>query len=446
MKDSLTQLFLFKRSADHPVALGKNGEVFTWQRFHTDLCSVSAMLTESRQQRWALCFKNSYWFAVSLFALATSGKEILIPSNLTSQNVLSTIRTHYDAILTDLIFETDAPTVMPMAERFSPCDCELSVHNTKVTLFTSGSTAEASAIEKSLENLATEIAVLKELFGQETAKGEYYATVSHQHIYGLLFRVLLPLSIGQPFTCFALEYPDQIVRAASEQRVLISSPAHLKRLECKETPGYKAIFSSGGPLPYVAAQTCERLLKSLPFEIFGSSETGGIGWRQQKSTDTPWRPLSGVNVAVNKDHRMQVKSPFIDNESWYTTSDRIQLLDNGTFHLQGRCDRIIKISEKRISLEDIEYCLRELEPVEDVVALPIERNGRIEVCAVIRLSASGRSTLAEQGKLAMTRAMRHTLAGKIEPVGVPRRFRFVEGIPVNSQGKLVLATLVELFD
>ncbi len=45
----------------------------------------------------------------------------------------------------------------------------------------------------------------------------------------------------------------------------------------------RAIFSSGGPLPFEVAQESKRLLGPVPIEVYGSSETGGIAWR---SSDT----------------------------------------------------------------------------------------------------------------------------------------------------------------
>ncbi|MCV6071529.1 AMP-binding protein, partial [Escherichia coli] len=71
--------------------------------------------------------------------------------------------------------------------------------------------------------------------------------------------------------------------------MLVSSPALLKRLNEEHNPvAIRCVFSSGGPLPNQAAQHSHLLFGSLPIEVFGSTETGGIAYRQQHVASTPW--------------------------------------------------------------------------------------------------------------------------------------------------------------
>ena len=58
-----------------------------------------------------------------------------------------------------------------------------------LVLYTSGRTGVAQAITKKLGQLAREVATLERQFGQIAATAEILSTVSHQHIYGLLFRM-----------------------------------------------------------------------------------------------------------------------------------------------------------------------------------------------------------------------------------------------------------------
>src|SRR5262249_8163800 len=113
-----------------------------------------------------------------------------------------------------------------------------------------------------------------------------WATVTHQHIYGLLFRVLWPLAAGRPFAAGRLVFNEEIAHRVAGPAVLVASPAHLRRLP--ETvdwspvrAGLRAVFSSGGPLPPEAADATLALLGVAPVEVYGSSETGGVAWRQR---------------------------------------------------------------------------------------------------------------------------------------------------------------------
>src|SRR5690606_27170940 len=120
----------------------------------------------------------------------------------------------------------------------------------------------------------------------------FVSTVSHQHIYGLLFTVLWPTLTGRAVTPQRLEYPEELERdLAAHDSVLISSPAHLKRLfgGRRWATQARAIFSSGGPLGADASKLAAEVTGLAPIEVFGSSETGGIAWRQ--GSTSPWTAL-----------------------------------------------------------------------------------------------------------------------------------------------------------
>ncbi len=57
-----------------------------------------------------------------------------------------------------------------------------------LVLYTSGSTGTAQAIPKKLAQLGAEVAALETQFGALLGAADITATVSHQHIYGLLFQ------------------------------------------------------------------------------------------------------------------------------------------------------------------------------------------------------------------------------------------------------------------
>ena len=61
-------------------------------------------------------------------------------------------------------------------------------------------------------------------------------------------------------------------------------------------------------------------------------------------------------------------------------------------------------------------------------------------------SAAGLGELNKNGKLALNKRLKQVLAGQFEAVCMPRKFRYVDELPVNSQGKYVFAELEKLFD
>ena len=82
-----------------------------------------------------------------------------------------------------------------------------------LVVFTSGSTGAPTPIAKQLSQLTSEIAALEEQFGAPLGDAEILATVSHQHIYGLLFRVLWPLAEGRPLHAERHEFPETLAPA-----------------------------------------------------------------------------------------------------------------------------------------------------------------------------------------------------------------------------------------
>ena len=79
-------------------------------------------------------------------------------------------------------------------------------------------------------------------------------------------------------------------------------------------------------------------------------------------------------------------------------------------------------------------------------ALVVLPQFKSQLGAVITLSALGRSVHQEQGKLSINNALKAHLLTQFERVTLPRRWRYPETLPLNTQGKRVVAQLVELFD
>ncbi|WP_257981342.1 AMP-binding protein, partial [Aeromonas salmonicida] len=313
------------------------------------------------------------------------------------------------------------------------------------TLFSSGSTGEPKAIPKAWPQLEAELRVQMALWGQALADTRVLASVSHQHIYGLLFRILLPLALGRPFDRRSIDYPEQLA-VQTAPWVLIASPAFLSRLDpAIPAAGCRLIVSSGGPLQPGDAHQARALLGQLPVEIFGSSETGGIGWRQRNQAQTPWATLPGVEVRVGPDQGLLLRSPFLAEGDWLACADRI-LMKGAGFELLGRQDRVIKLEEKRISLDEVEARLQALPEVELAAVLPLQQGQRQILGAVLVLSEVGVARWAELGQGRFLLALRQQLRPWLEPVALPRSLRRVESMPVNAQGKRPWPQLKELFD
>jgi hypothetical protein len=216
--------------------------------------------------------------------------------------------------------------------------------------------------------------------------------------------------------------------------------------------GVRAVFSSGGALPPEAAHAACVQLGQAPIEIFGSSETGGIAWRQsaealpsalQPEKQPAWQPLPGVAWRV-VEGQLEVASPHLPTQEWWRTCDRVQADPAGGFVLLGRADRIVKVEERRVSLTALEHQLQALPAVADARVLLLD-GARAQLAAVLCLTAEGAHTLQAIGRRAFIVQLHTALASSQDAVTRPRRWRFVDAMPTNAQGKTPDAALRALF-
>ena len=147
-----------------------------------------------------------------------------------------------------------------------------------VEFFTSGTSGGNKRVPKCLRHLDDEVAVLEELFGESLGDARVVSTVSHQHIYGTLFRVLWPLAVGRPFSSRTYLHGSEVVgRLAEQQSVLVSTPVQLKAMADSAVltgVSVAAIFSSGAPLDEGSAVAVAQATGAPVTEIIGSTETG----------------------------------------------------------------------------------------------------------------------------------------------------------------------------
>ncbi|PIA73551.1 AMP-binding protein [Ectopseudomonas toyotomiensis] len=388
---------------------------------------LAAALQARGVQRVALYLEDAAELAIALLGAWRAGVEVLLPADAQVQT-RQRLTSQVDLWLDD-IAELDAEP-LPGAP-LQPEHCRL-------TLCTSGSSGEPKLIDKSLAQLANEVEALERLWGQNLGQATVLGSVACQHIYGLLFRLLWPLCAGRPLYRRALPFPEDLQQASLSQTdfVWVASPALLKRmgdnLDWSALSCVKQVFSSGGALPSEAAESLHERLGQWPTEIYGSSETGGIGWRQG---DTAWLPFPGVELSLDETGALRIASPYLPAGHIEQSADAAEIGADGRFVLRGRLDRIIKLEEKRISLPMLEQALISHDWVTDA-RLGVIQEGRAFLGAVLALSPNGVHVLRNQGRRSVTETLRRHLAEHCETIALPRRWRLLLELPYSSQGKL----------
>ncbi|PTA48923.1 aconitate hydratase [Shewanella morhuae] len=428
-------------------------DLVTGALFTNQVAYFYEQLLAAPEKKWLLASDASDLFAVGLCAALLAGKEIILPAN-TQTGTLSELTHEFDGILSDKpLCESHAFILLKKELSLPNKPWPTSATIGELVLFTSGSSGEAKAIRKTLTQLDIEVSVLEHTFAEHLPHCSVISTVSHQHIYGLLFKILWPLAASRPFLSEQIEYPETLsyYTALLPNLCLISSPAQLSRLPKaleheKQLHSPSLVFSSGGPLSFTAATGINQCYGHLPIEIFGSTETGGIAYRRQHEADEPWQVFDRILIDQDfTDGALLLKSPYLADDEWLRCEDKIEPTENGQFRLKGRLDRIVKIEEKRLSLAQMETLMCSHAYVEQT-ALVIVPQFKSQLGAVITLSELGRKVLQEQGKLSINNALKAHLLTQFERVTLPRRWRYPDILPLNTQGKRVTTELVELFN
>jgi acyl-coenzyme A synthetase/AMP-(fatty) acid ligase len=437
----LNALLANGRHANHPVC--HDGQrLVPWSEFSERVRALAAGFADRPELRWLLAADSPLTFATLFFALLHAGKRIVIPPN-TQAATEKRLASAFDAVAND--------TVRGRAAPLGPINPQTAA----IDLYTSGSTGEPKCVSKTLAQFETEVATLEALWGRLLGMAAIVATAPHSHFYGLLFRLIWPLSAGRVFDSVTCADPDTLNErlAVLGDCALVSSPAQLSRLPELMSLGAlqsipRLIFSSGGPLPAAAASAYHRQLGKAPTEVFGSTETGGIAWRRQEGDDA-WTPFPGMQVTADNDHALLLRSPFLGSDQPATgipwrMDDAVELLPDGRFRLRGRLDRTVKIEEKRLSLPELEARLGEHPWVATAAATALGGR-RQHIGAALILNTEGNAHLLAHGKRSAVRHLRNHLAAHFEPVLLPRRWRFPQQLPVNERGKLTQAALNALF-
>lgn len=426
---------------------------FTIRDFQQHLSQAIDRLEHQPHQSYLLYANNSYYFAVNFLALLLLQKDLVLTANCKT-DWLESIQDSFQAVISDHsvkannfnkpnncidvshFLHADASTV----ELKLPEQC-----NSNIQFYTSGSSSQPKAISKHFSQLLLETSNLEQLFGDSVAGCEFFATVSHHHIYGLIFRMLWPLLYKHPFHTNILLYPEELIAVSAEHNniCLVSSPAFLSRHDKNlSNVELKQCFSSGSLLSSKAAQMSHSQFHLYPIEVYGSTETGGIGYRTQADNNAAWEQFPGVRFEPNESGHVTLLSPYIRQPE--LLDDKIRQLSDNRFELLGRLDRVVKIEEKRVSLDALEQALIESPYVNEAKVVVLQQ-ARTFIGAVIALNADGLDYLQQHSKRSLNLKLKETLINTFEAVAIPRKWRYFEQLPYNSQGKLPTDTLISLF-
>ncbi len=316
-------------------------------------------------------------------------------------------------------------------------------------IYTSGTSGKPKYVEKTYQNILTELYFLKNHLSLQK-ENKFFTLVPQYHIYGLLFGVLLPVTIGAQIIFTKKLFPREVIQNCLQNKisVLVAAPIHYQAFletsfEQENWGEISLAISSGAPLSESVARGFVQKSSVSIAEFYGSTETGGIAYKtwngkKEKSYFT-FFPYIERPESFSEEPILWIDSPSISEnlirnqeDKWFNTGDAIKLSpeNKNLFSIEGRQQQILKVGGKRISTVQLENELKSIEEVNDVVVLRKQSNSlRQEVgVAFIHLCL---------GVNISSKEIRKRLQGISTNAGVLKKIILVESIQRNKSGKVI---------
>jgi hypothetical protein len=381
-------------------------------------------------------------FLVLLLAAALADRETILPSDRSPGGLLG-IGSMYKLATARYDNEFMARRVSAAGlhgELFRPAFADgeswdaldlASIEDAGIVMFTSGSTGKPEPCARKLsffrQGADANAECMEEGLG---SGGSIVATVPPYHMFGFEFSVIVPLFKGGTVYSGRPFYPRDIaaaLNAIDPPRILVSTPVHLRVLKESgiEMPPVARVFSATAPLPAPLAGNIENMLGADLREIFGTTETGSIGWRNTARAET-FHLLHGMEL-TQQDEVSRISAPHISPP--FVLPDRLAAAGGGDFRIAGRSNDIVNIAGKRMSLAGLNAILGEIDGVMDGAFLAPDDGA---AGPVNRMTAFVAAPGLSDGDI------RSALRDRLDSAFIPRRVVFVDSLPRNEAGKLPL--------
>ncbi len=454
-----SQLFLSRGDLDDEdnVAFCSDDRKIMFSEFKSDVASHAAFFQRIPEDKISLFIQDDmYLFSVLFFALIQAEKHVVLP--VSKKQMENTTELKKIPLISDCHFSSGF-NLIQMPEKLDDAKFDFRpMENEKISFFTSGSTSTPKKITKSVKTLFAEV---RNIYNTQhhlvNENVTVVATIQPFHMYGMLWRFLFPLSAGIPVDLNLIVSLEDLQHRQRiyKQLLFLSVPSFMNRL-VKYADLYdfskgnvKGIFSSGSLLSNETSEGMRRIFSVSPTEIFGSTETGGVAMRQQ-CNGPQWNAFDPVKIKQDADGCLKVFSSFIEDRC-FKMQDAVQMENRGgypesdprRFILLGRRDRLVKISEKRISLPEMEARYESHEFIEQayIVLMTQEKLGILLV-----LTEKGKEFLKSRTFAEFFSLMHQYMIKFFDNSAIPRKLKISTEIPCNSQGKIKKDEVISMLE
>jgi 4-coumarate--CoA ligase (photoactive yellow protein activation family) len=307
------------------------------------------------------------------------------------------------------------------------CQASLARFDHEITFRTSGSTGAAKPCHHRIEALEEEATCLAALL---PGRSRVLSAVPAHHIYGFLFTVLLPRRLDREMPVEVLDIRDRapalLGTLCRSGDLVIGHPDFWQaavQASGRAVPNVVGVTSTA-PCPAALAAAVTGSVTERLIEVYGASETAGIGWRSAPGAGFQlfphWR-RRGERL-----YRTTASGAVIEAE----LQDRLDWREDACFLPAGRLDGVIQVGGINVCPARIRKRLLDHPNVADAAVRPMALGEGNRLKAFI-VPAPGAPDGAE---------LRERIEAWIEDVldvaERPRALNFGPALPVDGLGKL----------
>jgi 4-coumarate--CoA ligase len=290
---------------------------------------------------------------------------------------------------------------------------------------TSGSTGEPRVVVHPIDRLEREIAFWRDLLHADIKRGAaMLSLVPRLHIYGFLFTLLLPRALGVELIDARGWLPGRLARGLTSGSLIIGYPDFWRLLAADPTPLPAGILgiTSTAPCPDSLARALVPGRLHRLIQIYGATETAGIGWRD--SPDADYQLLPGWQ----RDKDGLVARDGTGGTRRANPPDVIDWRDAEHFRVLGRHDQAVAVAGINVYPERVARWLRQQPGVAHAsVRLMRPDEGSRLKAFVVPAPHQDSDALRAQLLIAIER--------ELQPMERPRALTFGASLPGGALGK-----------
>jgi long-chain acyl-CoA synthetase len=265
--------------------------------------------------------------------------------------------------------------------------------------------------------------------GQLPGRRRLRTAVASHHIYGMIFTLMVSAELGLPVDDLRGMSPGSVLGTLGAGDLLIGHPVFWDALLCASPSDWPADVvgvTSGAACTEATASGLAAAGLARLLDVYGASETAGIGWRER--TSAGWTQYEGAHQLLPAWLRTRDGRLTRQDEAPVDAPDVLHWAPSGAFRIGNRSDGAVMVGGVNVDLERVRRALCAHPDVATAAVRPMHPSEGVRLKAfVVPHAGADLATL-----LASVSAH---LEATLSVAERPRAIRFGGTLPLTPAGK-----------